>query len=145
MQTISNLSEYFEQLTSKYNKLKREQIKSKRKQKEIDDDFQLIGEQIRKIITPVMIRRSRIDLKKIKVYWDDLEKLGISVISKDGKFVIDNLKWNGLAKKIGLSLDDQITEFKVENLNRPNKAIVYPFAFLVLFVFGYLNYRRKPV
>ena len=75
----------------------------------------------------------------------DLEKLGISVISKDGKFVIDNLKWNGLAKKIGLSLDDQITEFKVENLNRPNKAIVYPFAFLVLFVFGYLNYRRKPV
>ncbi|GIT35810.1 MAG: hypothetical protein Ct9H300mP5_2790 [Candidatus Pelagibacterales bacterium] len=35
----------------------------------------------------------------------------------------------GLAKKIGLSLDDQITEFKVENLNRPNKAIVYPFAF----------------
>ena len=75
----------------------------------------------------------------------DLEKLGFSVISKDGKFVIDNLKWNGLAKKIGLSLDDQITEFKVENLNRPNKAIVYPFAFLVLFVFGYLNYRRKPV
>ncbi len=73
----------------------------------------------------------------------DLEKLGISVISKDGKFVIDDLKWNGLAKKIGLSLDDQITEFKVENLNRPNKAIVYPFAFLVLFVFGYLNYRRK--
>jgi len=74
----------------------------------------------------------------------DLEKLGISVTSKDEKFVVDNLKWNGLAKKIGLSLDDQITEFKVENLNRPNKAIVYPFAFLVLFVFGYLNYRRKP-
>lgn len=79
LQTISNLSEYFEQLTSKYNKLKREQIKSKRKQKEIDDDFQLIGEQIRKIITPVMIRRSRIDLKKIKVYWDDLEKLGMGI------------------------------------------------------------------
>ena len=29
----------------------------------------------------------------------------------------------------------RLTEFKVENLNRPNKAIVYPFAFLVLFVF----------
>ena len=32
----------------------------------------------------------------------DLEKLGISVISKNGKFVIDNLKWNGLAKKISI-------------------------------------------
>ena len=74
----------------------------------------------------------------------DLEKLGISVTSKDGKFVVDNLKWNGLAKKIGLSLDDQITEFKVENLNRPNKAIVYPFAFLVLFVLKKYTSRSEP-
>ena len=72
------------------------------------------------------------------------EKLGISVTSKDGKFVVDNLKWNGLSKKIGLSLDDQITEFKVENLNRPNKAIIYPFALLFLAGFGFLNYARKP-
>ena len=75
----------------------------------------------------------------------DLEKLGISVVSKEGKILVNNLKWNGLAKKTGLSLDDQITEFKVKNLNRPNKAIVYPFALLVFFTFGYLNYRRKNV
>ena len=79
LQAVSNLSEYFEQLTSKYNKLDREQRKPKRKKKEINKDFQTIGEQIRKIITPVMIRRSRIDLKKIKVYWDDLEKLGMGI------------------------------------------------------------------
>ena len=75
----------------------------------------------------------------------DLEKLGISVISKNDEVIIDNLKWNGLAKKTGLSIDDQITEFKVENQNRPNKAIVYPFAFLVFSIFGYLNYRRKNI
>ena len=75
----------------------------------------------------------------------DLEKLGISLASKGKKIYIDNLKWNGLAKKIGLSIDDQITEFKVENLNRPNKAIVYPFAFIIFFIFGYLNFRRKPI
>ena len=34
-------------------------------------------------------------------------------------------------------------EFKIENLDRPSKAIVYPIAILLLFVFGYLNYRRK--
>ncbi len=73
----------------------------------------------------------------------NLEKLGISVVTKEGKIIVDNLKWNGLAKKTGLSVDDQITEFKVENLNRPNKAIIYPFALAVFFIFGYLNYRRK--
>ena len=71
----------------------------------------------------------------------DLEKLGISLASKGKKIYIDNLKWNGLAKKIGLSIDDQITEFKVENLNRPNKAIVYPFALLFLLIIGYTNFK----
>ncbi len=73
----------------------------------------------------------------------NLERLGISVVSQDGKIIVDNLKWNGLAKKIGISLNDEITEFKVENLERPNKAIIYPFAFIIFFIFGFLNYRRK--
>ena len=38
---------------------------------------------------------------------------------------------------------DFISEFKIENLNRPNKEIVYPLAILLLIIFGYLNYRRK--
>ena len=46
-------------------------------------------------------------------------------------------------KKSGFKIKDFISEFKIENLDRPNKAIVYPFAILLLFVFGYLNYRRK--
>jgi len=41
-------------------------------------------------------------------------------------------------------MGDIITEFKIENLKRPNKGIVYPFALLLLIVFGFLNYRRKP-
>ena len=41
-------------------------------------------------------------------------------------------------------MGDIITEFKIENLNRPNKGIVYPFALLFLVIFGYNNYRRKP-
>ena len=41
-------------------------------------------------------------------------------------------------------MGDIISEFKVENLNRPNKKIVYPIAILLLFIFGYFNYRRKP-
>ena len=57
---------------------------------------------------------------------------------------IDTLKWNGIAKKSGIESGDVISEFKIEILERPNKAIVYPFALLLLFIFGYLNYKRKP-
>ena len=40
-------------------------------------------------------------------------------------------------------MGDIISNFKIENPERPNKAIVYPFATALLIIFGYLNYRRK--
>jgi hypothetical protein len=40
-------------------------------------------------------------------------------------------------------MGDIISNFKIENPERPNKAIVYPFAFIFLLIVGYLNYRRK--
>ena len=53
------------------------------------------------------------------------------------------IKWNGIAKKVGFVTGDIISEFKIENLDRPNKKIIYPFALLILLIFGYLNYRKK--
>ena len=53
--------------------------------------------------------------------------------------IIDTLDWKGLAKKDGIEMGDIITEFKIENLDRPNKGIVYPFALIFLFGFGFLN------
>jgi len=73
----------------------------------------------------------------------NLEEYGINLVKDEDKIVVEALKQNGLAKKEGFVTGDLISEFKVENLDRPNKAIVYPFAILLLFVFGYLNYRRK--
>jgi len=58
---------------------------------------------------------------------------------------IDTLKWNGLAQKSGVETGDVISEFKIENLEQPDKAIIYPFSLLLLFGFGYLNYKRKPI
>ena len=72
-----------------------------------------------------------------------LEDYGIILADQEGKTVIDTLDWKGLAKKDGMEMGDIITEFKIENLDRPNKGIVYPFALIVLSVFGYMNYRRK--
>ena len=73
-----------------------------------------------------------------------LEEYGVNLVDKEGRMTIDTLKWNGLAKKSGVETGDVISEFKTEILDRPDKAIVYPFALLLLFVFGFLNYKRKP-
>ena len=67
----------------------------------------------------------------------------INAIKEEDRIVVDNLKWNGKAKKSGFETGDYISEFKIENLDRPHKAIIYPIAILLLFIFGYINYRRK--
>ncbi len=73
----------------------------------------------------------------------NLEDYGISLIKSDKQIVVDTLKWKGLAKKNGMQTGDIISEFKVENLSRPNKSIIYPIALILLLIFGYLNYKRK--
>ena len=73
----------------------------------------------------------------------NLDDYGISLIKEEKRIVVNTLKLNGKAKKSGFKTGDFISEFKIENLDRPNKKIIYPLAILLLIVFGYLNYRRK--
>ena len=40
-------------------------------------------------------------------------------------------------------MGDIISNLKIENPDRPNKVVVYPFALSLLLIFGYNNYRRK--
>jgi len=72
-----------------------------------------------------------------------LEQYGISLIKEDNRVIVDTLQWNGEAKKNGFETGDYISEFKLENADRPNKGIIYPIAILLLIIFGYLNSRRK--
>jgi TRAP transporter 4TM/12TM fusion protein len=78
-------------------------------------------------------------------YNDDfnLETYGLKLIDEDKNLIVKNLDWKGLAKKSGIKTGDIISDFKVENHERPNKAIVYPFATFLLFIFGLLNYKRS--
>jgi hypothetical protein len=73
----------------------------------------------------------------------NLEDYGINLVKENNKIIVDNLKWNGQAKKSGFEMGDYISELKIENSNRPSKLFVYPIAILFLLIFGYLNYRRK--
>ena len=73
----------------------------------------------------------------------NLEKYGMNLIKDENRIIVDNLNWNGLAKKSGFEIGDLISEFKIENLDRPSKNIIYPIALLLLIIFGYRNKNRK--
>ena len=57
----------------------------------------------------------------------NIQDYGIGLTEENNKIIINKVSWNGLAKKSGIEIGDIISNFKVENLDRPNKAIVYPF------------------
>jgi hypothetical protein len=73
----------------------------------------------------------------------NLEEYGVTLVDQNDRLTVDKLNWKGEAKKSGIQMGDIISNFKIENPERPNKAIVYPFALIFLFIVGYLNYRRK--
>ena len=54
----------------------------------------------------------------------NLEDYGINLVKENNKIIVDNLKWNGQAKKSGFEMGDYISEFKIENSNRPSKLFV---------------------
>ena len=73
----------------------------------------------------------------------NIQEYGINLIKEKDKIIVDTLTWNGKAKKSGFEMGDYISEFKIENSNRPNKNIIYPIAIFLLFIFGYLNSTRR--
>ena len=73
----------------------------------------------------------------------NLETYGVKLVEDNNNLIVKNLDWKSLAKKSGIEIGDIISNFKVENHNRPDKALVYPIALFFLLFFGYLNYKRK--
>ncbi len=74
LRTVDNLSSKFSELVRKYKEISK---KSKKRDLTNDPEIQKIGSEIRDIISPLVIRRSRIDLKTIKKYSQDIEKQSI--------------------------------------------------------------------
>ena len=87
--TLTNLSELFEHLTKKHTLLVKEQRKKMRDKEEITNELKILAKQVREIITPLMIRRSRIDLKQIKSYWEDLKKRKVEIPDVKDPILID--------------------------------------------------------
>ena len=65
----------------------------------------------------------------------------MTLADQNDQLTVDKLNWKGEAKKSGIQMGDIISNFKIENPDRPDKAIVYPFALTFLLIFGYFNFK----
>ena len=64
-----------------------------------------------------------IDKRKFEKEYN-LEEYGVTLIDQNDQLTVDKLNWKGEAKKSGMQMGDIISNFKIENPDRPNKAIV---------------------
>ena len=73
LQTVDNLGKSFRELILMYKTLKKDQKEKKISEGELNMSIDSIAKRIRTIISPLIIRRSRLDLKGIPAYADDLK------------------------------------------------------------------------
>ncbi|MBO5673721.1 MAG: helicase [Paludibacteraceae bacterium] len=77
LQTVSNLGAEFAHWIEVYKELRSKQRKRTIPESEAKIAIDRIGQHIRKMIEPLVIRRSRIDLEMIPAYKEDLKRQGI--------------------------------------------------------------------
>ena len=73
--SVDNLSVRFRELIARYNRLEKEGKKNLTEA--IKHELNQLSQQLRMLIDPVIVRRSRIDLKEIQEYEEDLKMQGI--------------------------------------------------------------------
>jgi len=77
IQSVDNLSFRFRELITRYKKLNRERRKGTVTKQQIDNEVDDIALELRRLIENVIVRRSRLDLRKINRYKKDLESKNI--------------------------------------------------------------------
>ena len=80
LKTVDNLGAKFKDLIASYKQLQEDQRKGKKADSEVTKEANKISAEIRSIISPLVIRRSRIDLKEIPKYAEDLELQQIQLV-----------------------------------------------------------------
>jgi superfamily II DNA or RNA helicase len=74
LKNVDNLGFRFQELIIRYNELRKRQRKKDIDEHSLKLEIETIAANIRRIISPLVIRRSRLDLMKITAYKNDLEK-----------------------------------------------------------------------
>lgn len=77
IQTVNNLGSQMAELVKEYKNLKKEHREKRSSESEFNRKADEIAAQIRNVLDPVVIRRTRVDLEKMTKYKDDLATQGI--------------------------------------------------------------------
>lgn len=80
LKTVENLGATFKDLIDKYKSLREAQRTGKTTEDEVKAEVNYIAKKIRSIISPLVVRRSRLDLQDIPEYAVDLEQQGIQLV-----------------------------------------------------------------
>lgn len=78
IRTVENLSYQFRELIKEFKKIKEGQKAKQKSDTQVKQDIEKLAEKIRDILSPLIIRRSRIDLDEILEYKNDLKEQKIS-------------------------------------------------------------------
>ncbi|MEE2746293.1 MAG: TRAP transporter permease [Pseudomonadota bacterium] len=73
------------------------------------------------------------------------EHLGFSLREENNHYVIDQLAFNGKAKRKGIDFGDQLTAIEVRNPNHLSKNWGYIFGLLLLSMIFFRQYKRKSM
>ena len=68
--------------------------------------------------------------------------LGIILRTSEGSYFVDQLTYNGLAKKAGIEIEDQITLTEISNLKTLGREWGYSAGLLLLALIGFFQWRR---
>ena len=80
LKTVENLGAAFKELIDKYRDLRESQRNGEASDEEVKTEVAIISKNIRSIISPLVVRRSRLDLQDIDEYAADLEQQKIQLV-----------------------------------------------------------------
>lgn len=123
--SVDNLSVRFHELIARYNKLEKEGKKNLTES--IRVELSQLSQQLRLLIDPVIVRRSRIDLKEIKEYAEDLKLQGIQFPEVVGPNLVEYDL--GSIKNLYLSTLDKLSNQFICARYNPSAYLVDPVGF----------------
>ncbi len=87
--SVDNLSLRFRELIDRYKKLRSGMRGNKMTSEEIGEEAKGIAQELRRLIEPVIVRRSRLDLQTISRYRNNLIKQGIAFAKVEGPELLE--------------------------------------------------------
>lgn len=120
--TVDNLSIKFHDLIARYNKLEKEGKKNFTF--EIKSELDKLSEELRYLIDPVIIRRSRIDLQEIREYAEDLKLQNIHFPEVIGPELVEYDL--GSIRKLYLSTLEKLSNEFICARYKPSEYLINP-------------------